>query len=153
MYDLKRYTGILGLPWCLRLLRSHLQCGRPGFDPWVGKIPWGRAWRPTPVFMPGESSWTEEPDWLQSRGSQKVRHDWSTKHTALGNRYNIHISLWCTEWEPLWEEGPRGSPWNFSSLPRLLTTSNIVFLGELQKLVMPSKIWKVLGYDTSLISI
>ena len=23
-----------------------LQCGRPGFDPWVGKIPWGRKWQP-----------------------------------------------------------------------------------------------------------
>jgi len=26
-----------------------------GFDPWVGKIPWRRAWQPTPVFFPGES--------------------------------------------------------------------------------------------------
>ena len=24
-------------------------------DPWVGKIPWRRAWQPTPIFMPGES--------------------------------------------------------------------------------------------------
>ena len=31
------------------------QCGRPGFDPWVGKIPWRRKWQPTPVFLPGES--------------------------------------------------------------------------------------------------
>jgi len=28
---------------------------RPGFSPWVGKIPWRRAWQPTPVFLPGES--------------------------------------------------------------------------------------------------
>ena len=28
---------------------------RGRFDPWVGKIPWGRAWQPTPVFLPGES--------------------------------------------------------------------------------------------------
>ena len=26
-----------------------------GFDPWVGKILWRRAWQPTPVFLPGES--------------------------------------------------------------------------------------------------
>ena len=32
-----------------------LQCGRPGFDPWVRKIPWRRKWQPTPVFLPGES--------------------------------------------------------------------------------------------------
>ena len=29
------------------------QCKRPGFDPWVGKIPWRREWLPTPVFLPG----------------------------------------------------------------------------------------------------
>ena len=28
--------------------------GRPGFDPWVRKIPWRREWQPTPVFLPGE---------------------------------------------------------------------------------------------------
>ena len=26
-----------------------------GFDPWVGKIPWRRAWKPSPVFFPEES--------------------------------------------------------------------------------------------------
>ena len=25
------------------------------FDPWVGKIPWRRAQKPTPLFLPGES--------------------------------------------------------------------------------------------------
>ena len=25
------------------------------FDPWVGKIPWKRAWQPTSVFLSGES--------------------------------------------------------------------------------------------------
>ena len=30
------------------------RCKRRGFDPWVGKIPWRRAWQPTPVFLPGE---------------------------------------------------------------------------------------------------
>ena len=25
------------------------------FAPWVRKIPWRRAWLPTPVFLPGES--------------------------------------------------------------------------------------------------
>jgi len=28
---------------------------RHGFDPWVGKVPWRRAWQPTPVFLPGDS--------------------------------------------------------------------------------------------------
>ena len=33
----------------------YLQCGKPRFDPWVGKIPWRRKWQPTPVFLPGDS--------------------------------------------------------------------------------------------------
>ena len=32
-----------------------LQCGRPGFEPWVGKIPWRRKWQSTPVLLPGKS--------------------------------------------------------------------------------------------------
>ena len=32
--------------------RRHKRCR---FDPWVRKIPWRRAWQPTPVFLPGES--------------------------------------------------------------------------------------------------
>ena len=34
------------------------QCRRPkkrGFDPWVGKTLWRRAWQPTAAFLPGES--------------------------------------------------------------------------------------------------
>ena len=53
------------------------QCKRRRFDPWMGKIPWRRKWQPTPVFLPGESQWTEEPGGLQSIGSHRVRHDYS----------------------------------------------------------------------------
>ena len=31
-------------------VKNLLQCRRPGFDSWVGKIPWRKAWQPTPVF-------------------------------------------------------------------------------------------------------
>ena len=51
------------------------------WETWVGKIPWRRAWQPTPVFLSGESSWTEEPGGLQSMGLQRVGHDWETWHT------------------------------------------------------------------------
>ena len=37
-----------------QLIKNCLQCGRPGFHPWVGKIPWRREWLPTPIFWPGE---------------------------------------------------------------------------------------------------
>ena len=34
---------------------QYRRCKRYEFDPWVGKIPWRRAWQPTPVCLPGES--------------------------------------------------------------------------------------------------
>ena len=34
---------------------AHTGDTKGGFDPTVGKIPWRRKWRPTPVFLPGES--------------------------------------------------------------------------------------------------
>ena len=49
--------------------KIRLQCGRPGFDPWLGKIPWIWERPPTPVFWPGEFHGVCSP-WLQ-----KVRHD------------------------------------------------------------------------------
>jgi len=44
-----------GFPGGLSGERIHLQCSRHRFDPWVEKIPWRRAWQPTPVFLSGES--------------------------------------------------------------------------------------------------
>ena len=31
------------------------RCKRPGFHPWVKKIPWRRKWQPTSEFLPGKS--------------------------------------------------------------------------------------------------
>ena len=46
------------------------------------KIPWRRSWQLTPVFLPGEFPWTEEPGGFQSMESQRVGHDWLTKHST-----------------------------------------------------------------------
>ena len=35
--------------------------------------------------------WTEEPGWLQSMGSQKVRHDWVTKPSTHTNEHSTHV--------------------------------------------------------------
>ena len=48
----------LGFPWWLSSKESaydaeDAEC--PRFDPWIGKIPWRRAWQSTPVLLPGES--------------------------------------------------------------------------------------------------
>ena len=46
----------LGASLVAQIVKSVcLQCGRSGFDPWVGKIPWRRKWQPTPVLLPGKS--------------------------------------------------------------------------------------------------
>ena len=71
-----RLTINLGLPWWLSGKESTCQCRRCRFDPWVWKIPWRRAWQLSPVFLPGEFLWTEEPGWLQPMGSQRAGHDW-----------------------------------------------------------------------------
>ena len=44
-----------GLFWWFRQQRNCLQCRRPGFDPWIGKIQWRKEWQSTPVFFPGKS--------------------------------------------------------------------------------------------------
>ena len=33
------------------MVKNVLQGRRPGFDPWLGKIPWRSEWQPTPVFL------------------------------------------------------------------------------------------------------
>ena len=50
-------TAHLGV-WEVVLVVKNLPANagdRRGFSPWVWKIPWRRAWQPTPVFLPGES--------------------------------------------------------------------------------------------------
>ena len=47
------FASLKGFPLA-QLVKNHLQCERPGFDPWVGKIPWRRERLHTPVFWPGE---------------------------------------------------------------------------------------------------
>ena len=59
----------------------------------------GEYWRQsTPIFLPGESPWTEEPGGLQSTVSQRVRQDWATKHTApwIETHYKWYIKVHYT---------------------------------------------------------
>ena len=59
---------------------------RPGFDPWVGKIPWRRERLPTPVFWPGEfhelySSWGRK----DSDMTEQLSLSLSFQYTCLEN--------------------------------------------------------------------
>ena len=48
------------------------------FDPSVGKIPWGRKWVPTPVFLPGESHGQKSLMGYSSMGLQRAGYDLAT---------------------------------------------------------------------------
>ena len=74
--------------WCL-------QCRRPGFNPWVRKMPWRREWQPIPIFLPRISHGQRS----LMGSSQRVRHDWATN--AQG-REGTAVA-WVVQ-EGLWEE-------------------------------------------------
>ena len=52
-----------------------------------------------PVFLPGESPWTEEPGRLQSMRLQRVPHDWVTKH---GSAQHFR-DWWPDDGRPRWQ--------------------------------------------------
>ena len=72
----------LGLRW----YRIHLHCRSPGFSPWVGKIPWRRAWQPTAVFLPGE---------FQGQRSFAGYSPWGCKEsdTSVTNSHSVYMQL------------------------------------------------------------
>ena len=54
-----------------------LQCGRPGFDPWVGNTRRRRERLPTPVFWPGEFLELYSP--------------WGLKESDTNERLSLHF--------------------------------------------------------------
>ena len=53
-----------------------LQSRTPGFDPWVGKIPWRREWQPSPVFLTGKFHGQRSLACYNPWG-HRVGHDWA----------------------------------------------------------------------------
>ena len=88
-----------GFPWWLRGYSVCLECRKPGFDPWVGKIPWRRKWQPTPVLLPGESH----------GGRSLVGYSpWGRKESDTTERlYLLTYSIW--RWELWWIKGGHNS--------------------------------------------
>ena len=58
----------------------------------LGRSLGGGAGQPTPVFLPGESSWTKEPGVLQFIGLQTIGHDWSnfSMHASMQGEEKIY---------------------------------------------------------------
>ena len=61
--------------------RSHR---RHRFDPWVGKIPWRRAWLPTPIFLPGESHEQRSMAGYSPEGCKELDTTEVTEHIPSG---------------------------------------------------------------------
>ena len=55
-----------------------------GYDPWVGKIPWRRAWQPTPVFLLEDS---------MDRGAWRATVHRVTKSQPQLNRLSMHAFI------------------------------------------------------------
>ena len=54
---------------------------RWGFNPWVWKIFWRRAWQPTPVFLPGEShEWRSLEGYSLWGHRRRTQLKWFSKH-------------------------------------------------------------------------
>ena len=54
----------------------------PGFNPWVGKIPWRRKWQPTPVLLPGKYH-----EWWEPVGYSP----WGRKELKTTERLHFHF--------------------------------------------------------------
>ena len=79
------------------------QCRRNkslGFNLWVKKIPWRRAWQPTPVFLPGEFQWTESLAPIV----HKVAKNWTLLKWPTEKAMAPHSSTLA--WKIPWMEEP-----------------------------------------------
>ena len=75
-------------PTCQRRKRERL-----GFDPWVGKIPWRRAWQPTPVFLPGKSPGQRSLAGYSLWGHRNVRKNLRSKQQCKIYFVIVHWSF------------------------------------------------------------
>ena len=56
----------------------------PGFNPWVGKIPWRRKWQPTLVLLPGK---------FYGLRSLVGHSPWGRKESDMAERLHFHFLL------------------------------------------------------------
>ena len=66
----------------------HLQCRRREFDPWVGKMRWGRKWQPTPVFLSRKSHGQRSLAGYSPWGHKRVKHDLVTKQHCINFKFH-----------------------------------------------------------------
>ena len=94
-------------PQLVALSRICLQCRRPRFNPWVGKILWRWEWQSTPVFLP-RIPWTEKPGEIHSMGLQRVRH-YCVTNTFMFLFFFCFSNLFCSTQENRWSSNINAS--------------------------------------------
>ena len=70
-------------------VENLLAMRRHEFNPWFGKIPWGRKWQPSPVFLPGK--FHEQSLAVAVHGVTRVGHDLATKPLLMDLEDKIRI--------------------------------------------------------------
>ena len=65
------------------MVNVYLQCGRPGFNPWIRKIPWRKKWQPTLVLLPGKFH-----GWKSLVGCSP----WGCKESDTTERFHFHLN-------------------------------------------------------------
>ena len=95
------------------------------FNPWIGKIPYRRKWKPTPVFWPGEFHGLYSP-WGHKKSDTTEQLSLSVE--VFGTAAPCHVQLFATLWtiacqtplsmgssrQEYWSEFPFPSPGDFS---------------------------------------
>ena len=69
------------MAFVVKNLPAHAGDMRCRCDPKVGKIPWRRAWQPTPIFLPGEmdrGAW-----WAVVHGIAELDMTEATEHNNI----------------------------------------------------------------------
>ena len=87
-----------GLPRHLSGKESACQCRRCGFDPWVGKIPWGRKWHPLQCSCLGNPI-DREAWWATVHGVTKSQ-TWLSDSTRATTTTERSSEAWSTESQP-----------------------------------------------------
>ena len=97
----KVFGKLIYINWASQLVRvvknpPAKAGGRRDTDPWVRKIPWRRAWQPTPVFLPGESH-GQRGTWRATvHGPQRVKHDGNgLAHTHIHTNHSVGPFFGC----------------------------------------------------------
>ena len=87
-----------------QLVKICPQCGRPGFNPRVGEIPWRKERLSTPVFWPGEfhrlySPWDCKESGMTEQLVAQCKVS-ACQHRSTVSIPNLRRSPWKRKWQP-----------------------------------------------------